>query len=141
MEQLIEFVGHHPLLSGGFVAVLVLLAWTEVARRLHGLRELTPAEAVAWINDPEAVVVDISASGDFNKGHIVNARHVPLSRIGEGDADVRKLLDHKVLVVCKTGQNASQAAARLSKLGAREVAVLKGGMTRWVGDQYPVTTR
>jgi rhodanese-related sulfurtransferase len=141
MEQLVEFVNNHQLLAGGFVAVLVLLVWTEITRKMQGLTELTPVQAVAWINDPAATVVDISAVADFNKGHILNARNLPLTRITQGDAEVRKLLERKVLVVCKTGQSATQAAAALKKLGAREVAVLKGGMARWIADQYPVTLR
>lgn len=141
MEQAIEFVGNHPLLAGGFFAVLALLIWTEIARRLQGLEELTPSQAVAWINDPAAAVVDISSAADFNRGHIINARNLPLSRIVQADAEVRKLLERKVLVVCKTGQSAAQAAAALKKLGVRDVAVLKGGMARWISDQYPVTAR
>lgn len=141
MEQLIEFVGNHPLLSGGFVAVLVFLIWTEVVRKLQGLQELTPLQAVAWVNDPQAAVVDVSPAADFNKGHIINARNLPMSRIVGTDAEIRKLIDRKVLVVCKSGQNSAQAAATLKKLGIKEVAVLKGGMVRWIGDQYPVTTR
>jgi rhodanese-related sulfurtransferase len=45
-----------------------------------------------------------------------------------------------VLVVCKTGQTSAQAATSLQKLGVRDIAVLRGGMARWIGDQYPVTT-
>ena len=34
-------------LVGGFVAVLVLLIWTEVRRSVQGLQELSPAQAAA----------------------------------------------------------------------------------------------
>ena len=141
MEQLIEFVSNHPLLSGGFVAVLGLLAWTERVGRLQGIKQLSPAQAVAWINEPDAVVVDISAAADFNKGHIVNARNIPPSRIANPDAEVQKLQGSKVLVVCKTGQTAVQQAARLAKLGVGNVAILKGGMAQWRNDQYPVAKK
>jgi len=141
MEQILEFISNHPLLSGGFVAVLALLVWTEAHRRLQNLQELSPAELVAWMNDPETVLVDISAAADFNKGHILNARNIALSRIQTPDAEVQKLVKSKLVVVCKTGQNAAQAATALKKLGATQVAVLKGGMLRWLGDQYPVTRK
>ena len=52
MEQVIEFVGNHALLAGGFVMVLGLLIYTEVSRKMQGLKELSPAQAVPWINDP-----------------------------------------------------------------------------------------
>ena len=141
MEQVIEFVGNHPLLAGGFVAVVGMLIYTEVMRKLQGLKELSPAQAVPWINDPDAVVVDISPVAEFNKGHIVDARNIQASRLADPDAEIQKLKDKKLLLVCKSGQSAVPAAVSLLKMGARDVAVLKGGMTQWRSDQFPVTTK
>jgi len=141
MEQLIEFVSNHPLLSGGFVAVLALLVWSELMRKVQGLVELTPAQAVSWMNDPRVVIVDVSAAVDYNKGHLLNARNIAMSRLKEPDAEVQKLKDSRLLMVCKTGQTALQAAACMKKMGATEVAVLKGGMGQWISDQYPVTRK
>lgn len=141
MEQVIEFAGNNLLLVGGFVAVLGLLIWTELMRKIQGLTELTPAEAVPWINDPDTVVIDISPVADFNKGHIVNARNLQASLLSKPDAELQKLKDKKLLVVCKSGQSAIAAGASLRKMGATEVAVLKGGMTQWRSDQFPVTTK
>jgi len=141
MEQLIEFAGNHPLLVGGFVAVTALLIYTEIMRKFQGVMELSPAQAVAWINDPEAVVIDVSSVADFNKGHIVDARNIPASRLADPDAEVLKLKDKKLLLVCKSGQTAASAATSCRKMGASNVAVLKGGMTQWRSDQFPVTKK
>jgi len=141
MEQVFEFAGNNLLLVGGFVAVLGLLIWTEIMRKLQGVTELTPAGSVSWINDPNTVIIDISPVADFNKGHIVNARNLQASRLANPDAEILKLKDHKLLVVCKTGQIAISAAGNLRKMGAANVAVLKGGMAQWRGDQFPVTTK
>jgi rhodanese-related sulfurtransferase len=141
MEQLIEFVGNHPLLAGGFVAVTALLIYTEIMRKVQGVQELSPTQAVAWINDPAAVVIDISPVADFNKGHIVDARNIPASRLADPDAEILKLRDKKLLLVCKSGQTATTAAANCRKMGASNVAVLKGGMTQWRSDQFPVTKK
>lgn len=141
MEQVLEFAGNNLLLVGGFVAVLGLLVWTELMRKVQGLTELTPAEAVPWINDPAAVIIDISPIADFNKGHIVNARHILPSKLAAPDAEVQKLKDNKLLVVCRSGQSAISAVSSLRKMGASEVAVLKGGMAAWRADQFPVTTK
>ncbi len=141
MDQVIEFIGNNGLLAGGFGAVLVLLIYTEVMRLARGLKELSPAQAVPWINDPEAVVIDISAAADFNKGHIVDARNLPASRLAKPDAEILKLKDKKLLLVCKSGQSAVPAAVSLLKMGAGSVAVLKGGMIQWRNDNFPVTTK
>jgi rhodanese-related sulfurtransferase len=141
MDQVIEFATNHPLLVGGFVAVLVLLVWTEIRRSFQGLQELSPAQAVPWINDENAVIVDISPVADFNKGHIVNARNIQASHLANPDAELLKLKDKKLLVVCRSGQTAMAAAANLKKMGAEQVAVLKGGMVQWKNDQFPVTSK
>jgi len=141
MGQVIEFAVNHPLLLGGFVAVLGLLVGTEVMNQLRGVRQLSPAQAVAWINDPNALIVDVSPVADFNRGHIVNARNIQSSRLSDPDAEILKLKDHRLLVVCKTGPTAVAAANSLRKLGASEVAVLKGGMAQWRNDQFPVTKK
>ena len=141
MDRLIEFATNHALLAAGFVAVLLLLIWTELKRRISGLQELPPALAIPWINDEDAVIIDISPAADFNKGHIVNARNLPASRLAKPDAEIEKLKNKKLLVVCRTGQTAMGAAASLQKMGAEQVAVLKGGMAAWRSDQFPVTSK
>ncbi len=141
MEQLAQFATNHALLAGGFVAVLCLLVWSEITRKAQGIAELSATQAVAWMNDATAVVVDISAAADFNKGHIINARNIAMSRITDPDVEVLKLKDSKVLLVCKTGQTATLAATKLKKLGIEDVAVLRGGMGQWLADQYPVTRK
>jgi rhodanese-related sulfurtransferase len=141
MDQVLEFISNHPLLAGGFVAVLVLLIWTEIHRRLQGLVELSPTELVARMNDADTVLIDVSAAADYNKGHILNARNFAMTRIQAADAEVQKLLKSKLVLVCKTGQTSVQAAAALKKQGAADVAILKGGMARWLSDQYPVTRK
>lgn len=141
MDRFIEFATNHPLLVGGFVAVLAFLFWTEIRRKLGGVTELVPAAAIPWINDPEAVVIDISSVADFNKGHIVNARNYTASRLAQPDAEIEKLKDRKLLVVCPNGITAVGAAKSLKNMGAEQVAILKGGMTAWRNDQLPVTRK
>lgn len=141
MDQLIEFVGNHALMAGGFAAVLVMLVYTELMPVMRGLKELSPAQAVPWINNPDAVVIDVSVAADFNKGHIVDARNLPASRLAKPDSEILKLKDKKLLIVCKSGPTAVSAATSLLKMGASDIAVLKGGMLQWRNDQFPVTTK
>jgi rhodanese-related sulfurtransferase len=141
MDQVIEFVGNHALLAGGFAAVLGLLVYTEVMQKLQGLKQLTPALAVPWMNDPDAVVIDISPAAEFNKGHIVDARNIQASRFSNPDNEIEKLRDKKILLVCKSGQTAVPVGASLKKMGVMDVAILKGGMVQWRSDQFPVTTK
>ena len=140
-QQLMEFVGNHPYLTGGFVAVLLFWLYTEVKRKFQGFSELTPAQAVLMINREDAVVVDVSARSDFDKGHIADALHISPTQLDGSDPKLQELQGKAVLVVDKVGQTAGQAASRILKQGAGQVAILKGGMAQWVNDQFPVTTK
>lgn len=141
MGQLIEFAGNHGMLVAGFAGVILLLVWTEISRHTRGYTELTPQQAVQKINHGETSIVDISTAADFSKGHLAGAKHMALSRISETDPDIAKIKSDPILVVCKNGQTAHTAAAKLVKLGATDVAVLKGGTTQWVADQYPLARK
>ena len=141
MGQLIEFATNHSMLVAGFVAVVLMLIWTEISRRNRGYAELTPMQAVQRINQGGISIVDISNAADFAKGHLSGSKHVALSRFNETDPEIAKLKTGPLMVVCKNGQTAHMAAAKLVKLGAPEVAVLKGGVTPWVADQYPLARK
>ena len=141
MEQLIEFAGNNGMLVAGFVAVTLLLVWTEISRHTRGYSELTPLQAVQKMNQGKVSIVDISTAADFSKGHLSGATHIALSRFSKPDPDIEKMKSGPVLVVCKNGQTAHQAAAKMVKMGATDVSVLKGGVTQWISDQYPLATK
>lgn len=141
MEQLIEFAGNNGALVAGFAAVLLLLLWTEVSRLTRGYTELTPIQAVQKINQGDTSIVDISTAADFSNGHLDGAKHILLSRFGKQDPDIEKMKSGPILVVCKNGVTAHQAAAKLVKSGATDVAVLKGGTSQWKADSYPLTNK
>ena len=141
MEQVIEFAGNHGMLVAGFAGIVLLLIWTEVSRQTRGYTELTPVQAVQKINQGQTTIVDISTAADFSKGHLAGSKHIALSRFSKADPDIEKMKTDPILVVCKNGQTAHQAAAKLVKLGATDVAVLKGGVTQWSSDQYPLSRK
>ena len=141
MEQIIEFAGNHGMLVAGFGGIILLLIWTEISRHTRGYAELTPLQDVQKINQGKTSIVDISTAADFSNGHLAGAKHIALSRFSQQDPDIEKIKSRPILVVCKNGQTAHQAAAKLVKLGATEVAVLKGGTTQWKADQYPLARK
>ncbi len=141
MQQLIEFAGNHALLSAAFLGTLAVLAYTEIARRRVGYQTLDSNQAVAYINGEDVHVLDLSSSADFAKGHIVDAEHMALSRIQNPGPELSAMLDKRLLLTCKNGQTSMQAAALLTKQGAQQVAVLRGGTVQWASDNFPLTRK
>jgi rhodanese-related sulfurtransferase len=141
VEQLIEFAGNNAILVAGFAAIVLLLIWTEISRHTRGYGEVTPLQAVQLINQGKTSIVDIRSAADFSNGHLAGSQHIALSRFSKPDPDLEKIKSEPILVVCKSGQTAHQAAAKLVKMGASDVAVLKGGATQWAADQYPLASK
>lgn len=139
MEQLLVFIGNHPILVGAFAVVLAALVATESARLTRAWKELETQQAILLINRQDPIIIDVSNSTDYANGHILNAEHMPPSRIEAGNARLLKLRERPVLLYCKNGQIAPQMATRLCKLGFSDVSVLRGGLAQWVADQQPIT--
>ena len=139
MEQLLTFIASHPILVGAFAVVLAALIATEFARVTRRWKELDTPQAILLINRRDPLILDVSNSTDYANGHILNAEHMPPSRIESGNSQLLKKTDRPVLVYCKNGQVSPQMAKRLLKLGFEDVNVLSGGLAQWIGDQQPVT--
>lgn len=139
MEQLLVFIGNHPILVGAFAVVLAMLVATESARFVRRWKELDTGQAILLINRREPLILDVSNSSDYAKGHILNAEHMPPSRIEAGNSRLLKAKSRPVLVYCKNGQVSPQMAGRLVKLGFEDVYVLRGGLAQWISDNQPVT--
>ena len=67
MDRLFEYAANHPLLSGGLVAVGIVVIANEIRHRLRAGASVSPQEAVGLINDG-AAVLDVRAPAQFEKG-------------------------------------------------------------------------
>lgn len=139
MEQVLEFIGNHPLLTGALGAAIVALLAYEISRLFRKWKELDTLDAVQLLNRKDPVVLDVSNSTDYAKGHIRGALHMPPSRIEAGNQQLLKHRNQPVLVYCRNNQVAPQMAGRLVKLGFTDVNVLAGGLTQWISDHQPVS--
>lgn len=136
--RLPEFISAHPLLSLGFIGVLIALIANEAARVTRGYKALTPAGLTQLINRENALLIDVSSIQDFEKGHIPGARHVALSQFDPESKELAKARELPVAVYCKTGQTSATAAKRLNKAGFSKVYSLEGGLRTWTEAQLPL---
>lgn len=141
MEQLLYFMGQHPVLFAALGVVAVLLILNEMSGVVTGEKRLSPQEAVRLINDRHALVLDVRPPADFKKGHILNAVNVPQTKLGERLAELGKDPARPIVVYCALGGIAAQASHTLKKAGYTEVYPLKGGLNGWLSASLPVTTR
>ena len=135
MEQLFEFVGNHPYLTGAFAVLVALFVRNEVAR---GGRSVTPQELVNLVNRDGAVVIDVRDANEFSQGHIVDAVNMPHTALTSRVSELEKYKEKPVVLACKMGQHAGAAGTMLRKAGFQNVARLKGGVAEWRNQNLPV---
>jgi rhodanese-related sulfurtransferase len=138
LARLSEFIGLHTVPFAALAALTVAILWMEVARRLGGYRRLTPAALTELINREDALVLDVSAAADFDKGRIAGARNLPLAEFTPDHKWLAKDRERPVALVCRTGQNSAQAATRLVKAGFPRVHWLDGGVAAWQEANLPL---
>lgn len=140
MDQFIEFIGNHYLLSGAWVAIAVMLIYGMISSSFSPVKELSTHDATMLINKQDAVVLDIRQQNEFKKGHILGARQIKQEQVNQADfSTLEKHKDKPIIVVCAMGMTAKRTAMQMLKAGFSQVSVLKGGMGAWQGANLPVS--
>ncbi len=135
MEQLIEFLGNHPILCSTWFGLMAAIIWSEGAR---GGAQVSPAQATAMINREDAVVVDIRKKEEFRTGHLPEAINIPAANIESRIGELEPYKSKPVILVCKAGTSAGAAGASLRKAGFENVSRLKGGIMEWQSNKMPL---
>ena len=139
MDQMVEFVTNHYILSGLFAALLAALIYTTVAIQLSSLKELSTHEATLLMNKEDAYILDIRPAAEFKKGHILGSKQIKAELVTKGDfSPLEKLKDKPIIVVCAMGMTCKRTASQMLKAGFENVVTLKGGINAWQGANLPI---
>lgn len=132
------FAGRHPMLSLALAGLTVAIIFTEIKRLTRGYKALKPAELPLVANQTGAVVVDLSAIADFEKGHIAGSRNVIPSQFDPAGKLLSGARQSPVVTVCRNGMASADAAAKLKKAGFEQVHWLDGGIAAWQAAGLPL---
>jgi len=137
MDRLLEYIGNHPLLAGGAIAMAVIVLGYELRARANAASSISPSEAVRLVNDG-AVMVDVRSTNQFKDGHIAGARSIPGDQIADGAKSLEKLKGRPIVTCCDSGITSAAAARKLTQLGLGPVYNLRGGLAAWRQENLPV---
>jgi rhodanese-related sulfurtransferase len=138
MQQLLDFIAHHPYLAGAALAAAVLVVIFEVRERLHAFAALSTQQAVRLMNQG-ALVIDLRSKDLYDAGHIGDARNVPVRELESQADSLKKWRDKNVITYCDSGVDGASAARTLMKLGFTKVSNLQGGLSAWMKENLPVS--
>ncbi len=135
--MILEFVKDNLLLFAVAVTSGAMLIW-PMLRRTGGGPAATTLQATQMINRQDAVVVDVREDPEYAKGHVMGARHIPLSQLSARAGELQKFRSKPLIAYCESGTRSGQAVAVLRKQGFEQVFNLTGGFAAWQQAGLPV---
>jgi len=136
--RVLAFAGENQILVMVFIGLTVAIIYNEFSRLTSGFKAVDPAGLTALINREDALLVDVSASADFEKGHIAGAKSVQMSQFDAENKVLAKVREMPVALVCRTGASSADAARKLAKAGFKQVHWLDGGIAAWQQANLPL---
>ncbi len=79
--------------------------------------------------DKRPFVVDVREPREYKRGHIAEARLIPLPTLLSDEVKLPN--DRQIIFVCRSGRRSRRAAYALQHIGCMNVAILAGGMLAW----------
>jgi sulfur dioxygenase len=111
-------------------------SWAPLQRSYAGLPELSPS----WVAEHQAelTILDVRSSEEFEgpDGRVAGSLPIPLPELESRASAIPA--DRPVVVVCHSGSRSALATQQLLKAGHSQVANLRGGLSRWSDEGYPL---
>jgi rhodanese-related sulfurtransferase len=123
------FIVAIAVVSGG------ALLWPALAPKG---RRATALQVTQLINRGKTTVVDVRTAEEFAKGHLRDAKNIPLADLTARIGELDKAKARSVVVVCQTGARADKAVRQLAAAGFDDVVSLEGGLAAWQAAGLPV---
>lgn len=94
-------------------------------------------ELKTWLENDDAILVDVREPAEFESAHIKEANLIPLGHISI--SELPELGDKKLVLQCKSGMRSSSACQKLLHENP-EITVfnLDGGILAWMNAKYPI---
>ena len=116
----------------------LMLLWSLFGNRFRGIKEVNSAAALQLINHKNAVVLDVRESSEYDAGHVLNSKLLPLGKLKERMGELEKYKNQPIVVVCRSGNRSGTACFILGKQGFSQVYNLAGGVQAWQKSNLPL---
>jgi rhodanese-related sulfurtransferase len=110
------------------VALIGYSAFTFIYQRKI-MKQLTEEEFRSGYR--KAQLIDVREPNEFEGGHILGARNIPLSQFRQRYKEIRP--DQPVYLYCQNTTRSGRAAQMLKRKGYSNLNCLKGGFKGWTG--------
>jgi rhodanese-related sulfurtransferase len=115
-----------------------MLFWSFFGNRIRGINDVDHIAATQLINHKNALVLDVREQGEYDSGHILNSKLIPLGKLRDRLGELEKYRDRPIVVVCRSGMRSASACALRGKQGFAQTYNLSGGVIAWQKASLPL---
>lgn len=133
-----QFISSNIFPIGMAIFSGIMLLWSYFGNRFKGVKEVNSSGALQLINHKNAVVLDVREPGEYESGHVLNSKLIPLGKLKERIGELEKYRDHPIVVLCRSGNRSGTACFILGKHGFNQAYNLAGGIQAWKKASLPV---
>ncbi len=137
MEILDQFVANNLIL----IILWFVLLYMIINSYIKGAWDRSPQQVVQILNSGSGILLDVREDSEFQQGHIVNAKHIPMGQVKDRLKELEPYKQKPVVVSCRSGHRSAKICGLLKKHGFSEVYNLRGGILAWENDKLPVTRK
>jgi phage shock protein E len=123
-----------PALLG---AILMFTSYTACAADVAEIK----ADALldrARSADESFVIIDVRTPAEFAQGHVPGAINIPVDQVANRVGELANAKDKDVVLYCRSGKRAAQAADVLKSNGFNKLLHLEGDIAKWEAAKLPV---
>lgn len=88
--------------------------------------------------DESFVIIDVRTPAEFAQGHVPGAVNIPVDQLDKRLSELQSAKHKDVVLYCRSGKRAGQAAEVLRANGFGKLLHLAGDMPKWEADKLPV---
>jgi len=137
MDRLLEYISHHPYLSGLLVLAAIVPCIYEWNTRKQAYMAISPQDVIRLMNQ-NALVLDLRPAEAFATGHLSGARNLPPDQILNAGETLKKYKEKPVVVYDESGSLGMSATRQLAAQGFTKAVNLRGGLAAWRTENLPI---
>ena len=121
-----------------FIGSGLMLLWSYFGSKIQGIKEVSTVEALQLINHKDAVIVDVREQNEYETGHLLNAKPIPLGALKGRIDELEQYRERPIVVICASGNRSRIAAAQLKNRNFTQAYSLLGGVLAWRKADLPL---
>lgn len=133
-----QFLENNLMMFSVFVGSGLMLLWSFFGNKIRGIKEVDTVAALQLINHKDAAILDVREQNEYDAGHLLNAKLIPLGELKARVGELEKYREQPILVVCRSGQRSKVGVGILKNREFAQAYSLAGGIVAWQKAELPV---